>query len=306
MKRAWMTVVALAVGSAPGWAGPPKEEEVQGLYEGRLAKDKIEARVVAWGEMKYKVFVRVNPGTDEVTKLEFDGKTEGESVTFSGGEGWEGTWSEGRIEGRAGDRKVVLERVVRKPPTLGKKPPEGAVVLVDGKDFSEMKQRKGKDADWNPADDGSIRVPKGGMNSVRSFEGGFDLHVEFRCPLQPGARSQARGNSGVYLTNRNEIQVLDSFGVHTYLGGGCGGIYKYKDPDAFDVFSLASLPPLQWQTYDVEFRVKGGKARVTVLHNGIRIHDDFELKKKPSKGEFHFQDHGNPVRYRNIWVVPGK
>ena len=298
MNLAWTIILALV--------GPPKEAEVQGLYEGKLAKVKVEARVVAWGDMKYKVFARLNPGTDKVRKVDLDGATEDSTVTFTSPEGWQGTWSEGRIEGRAGDRRLVLERVVRKPPTLGKKPPEGAIVLIDGKDFSEMKQRKGGDADWNPADDGSIQVPKGGMNSVKRFEGGFDLHVKFRCPLRAKARSQGRGNSGVYLTNGDEIQVLDSFGADTYLGGGCGGIYKYKDPDAFDVFSLASLPPLQWQTYDVEFRVKDGKARLTVLHNGIKIHDDFELKKKPKKGGFHFQDHGNPVRYRNIWVVPGK
>jgi len=97
--------------------------------------------------------------------------------------------------------------------------------------------------------------------------------------------------------------------MDTYKGGGCGGLYNYKDPDAFDVFSLASLPPGQWQTYDVEYRVEkkdgkpAGKPRVTVLHNGIKIHDNAELKNDARRGGFHFQDHGNPVQYRNIWVM---
>jgi hypothetical protein len=111
--------------------------------------------------------------------------------------------------------------------------------------------------------------------------------------------------------------VLDSFGAVTYLGGGCGGLYKYKNPDVMEpipslvgkkdaTFNFASLPPLQWQAYDVEYRVqKGGKkALMTAHHNGIKIHDKVELNHKA--GTFHFQDHGNPVRYRNIWVLEKK
>ena len=148
------------------------------------------------------------------------------------------------------------------------------------------------------------------MNSKRQFDGSFKLHVEFKIPLMPDGTGQGRGNSGVYLPNGDEIQVLDSFGMTTYKGGGCGGLYAYKDPDAFDQFSLASLPPLEWQTYDIEYRVEkkdgkpAGKPRVTVLHNGIKIHDNVELQHDARAGGFHFQDHGNPVQYRNIWVLP--
>jgi len=173
--------------------------------------------------------------------------------------------------------------------------------------------------------DGSLQIPRGGMNSKRAFEGSIDLHVEFLVPLMPSAHSQGRGNSGVFLPNSDEIQVLDSFGDATYLGGGCGGIYAYKDPDAMEVieslkskpecrFSLASLPPLTWQTVDVEYRVETkdgkplGKPRVTVCHNGVKIHDNVELRGPVvgyvPKGKLHFQDHGDPVRYRNTWVLP--
>jgi len=282
----------------------PEEIAVQGLYEGTLGSDKVEARVVALGKAAYKVYLRI-PKAGAVEKFELDGKTEGEAVTFTGrirDAEVKAAWSADRtIKGTGG---LLLKRIERKSPTLGKKPPAGAVVLLDGRDFSQM--TKSVEDDWKPADDGSIQVPKKGMNSKQAFEGGFDFHVEFLNPFMPAARGQGRGNSGCYLPNGDEIQVLDSFGMDTYTGGGCGGIYKYKDPDAFDVFSLASLPPGEWQTYDVEYRVAGGKARVTVLHNGVRIHNNFELEKPARKGGFHFQDHGNPVRYRNIWVLPVK
>jgi len=129
----------------------------------------------------------------------------------------------------------------------------------------------------------------------------------------PAATGQGRGNSGCYMPNGDEVQVLDSFGMTTYTGGGCGGLYKYKDPDAFDGFSLASLPPLQWQCYDIDYRVdppaaadaKGkATAKITVIHNGIKIHDNAVLNNPAKPGRFQFQDHGNPVQYRNIWVVP--
>jgi hypothetical protein len=174
--------------------------------------------------------------------------------------------------------------------------------------------------EWGPQDekDGSVQIPQGGMNSVPQFAGDFDAHVEFMCNLQPEARSQGRGNSGCYLPCGQEIQVLDSFGMTTYLGGGCGGLYGKKDPDTMEpipslgsekenAFNLASLPPLAWQTYDIEYRVKPDDDKKGLLtvhhndHNGVKIHDAVELDHKP--GHFHFQDHGNPVRYRNIWVV---
>ena len=161
------------------------------------------------------------------------------------------------------------------------------------------------------------------MFSARSFDasassGGYDLHVEFMCNFAPGERSQGRGNSGVYL-HGGEIQVLDSFGIATYTGGGCGGLYARTDPNCMEpilslkgqkesTYSLASLPPLQWQTYDMEFRVKKnekGQAEgfVALVHNGIKIHDALPMGVARDKFRFHFQEHGNPVRYRNIWVV---
>ncbi|MFO8013974.1 MAG: DUF1080 domain-containing protein [Phycisphaerae bacterium] len=320
-RLTWLTLACLVIAGTA--LAAPEESEVQGLYEGVCAagggRQKVEARVVATGNGKFDVFLREmvsGGGTKALGKIE--GKTEGDTVRFAGkvgGTEWSGAWSGGAIAGTCGTGKFALKRVVRKPPTLGKEPPENAVVLlaVGEKDFDEVvvrKDKKGNQAEWVPGDDGGFVVPKRGFNSKQRFTGPFRAHVEFKVPLKPKARSQGRGNSGVYLPNGNEIQVLDSFGMTTYTGGGCGGLYKWKDPDAFDAFSLASLPPGQWQTYDIEYRVDTkdgkptGKPRITVWHNGIRIHDNVELKGNARAGNFHFQDHGNPVQYRNIWVAP--
>jgi hypothetical protein len=359
-------------------AGAPPEAEVQGLYEGTGATSggefKLEARVVAQGRGTYKVLVR-QLHADKIVRVELAGKEAGDTVAFAGkaaGVEWSGLYAAGTIGGKIGQEEAFqLRRVEKKSPTLGVPPPPGAVVLLDGKDFSEMVKGNGNNwyladmsqnnwtvwearfytfspkdpAEWPTLEqappkgwtlnkehrradvvigidtDGSIQVPRGGMNSKRTFEGGFKLHVEFMNPLMPTEHSQGRGNSGVYLPNGEEIQVLDSFGETTYVGGGCGGLYAYKDPDTMDLieslkgksecqYTLASLPPLAWQTFDVEYRVEkkdgkyAGKPRVTVLHNGIKIHDNAALRNDARKGGFQFQDHGNPVRYRNIWVLP--
>ena len=356
--------VACTCAAAVALAGAPPEAEVQGMYEGTwktaAGQGKLVARVVALGNNTYKVFAIQHLDGGKTAKAEMDGKLDGERVVFQGKE-WSATYADAALAGKIGaDGTLAAKRTDPKSPTLGKKPPKGAVVLLDGKSFTEMVRRSAnwylddmsKDgwAVWEvpvrtivanqPAtwpdkanavpegwtltkdrrrvdtvigigEDGSIRVPRGGMGSKNQFEGSLDIHVEFRCPFQPTARSQGRGNSGVYLPCGQEIQVLDSFGMTTYKGGGCAGLYGQKDPDAFDTFSLASYPPLVWQTYDIEYRVqrdtKGkptGKPRLTVLHNGIKVHDNVELNRSPRKGGFHFQDHGNPVRYRNIWVLP--
>jgi hypothetical protein len=282
--RSWIAVAVAGLALAGiEAAAAPAVETVQGLYEGTAGGRKAEARVVALGKGAFKIFVRL-PKDGAVDKAELDGKIDGDALAFAGKSGdaaWSGAWADGAIRGKAADGALELKRVERQSPTLAAKPPDGAVVII----------------------------PLDGKVADEAVNGSFKLHVEFKNPLMPEARGQGRGNSGCYLPNGDEIQVLDSFGMDTYKGGGCGGLYNYKDPDAFDVFSLASLPPGQWQTYDVEYRVEKkdgkltGKPRVTVLHNGIKIHDNAELKNNAKAGRFHFQDHGNPVQYRNIWVL---
>ncbi len=323
MCRLISLFVALAVVCPAAFAAAPAVESVQGLYEGARTDSsgshKFEARVVALGKGAYKVFIREAGQDGAVTKAELDGKTEGEAVTFSGASGdnaWKASYAKGTIKGTCGKGgKVEMKRIERVSPTMGTKSPAGAVVMIDGKNFDEVVAKPGKDGKvpkWQVAADGGVLIAKGGIRSKQSFGGSFKMHVEFKVPLRAEGRSQGRGNSGCFMPNGDEVQVLDSFGMTTYKGGGCGGLYKYKDPDAFDAFSLASAPPQQWQTYDIEYTVESkdskptGKPVITVFHNGIKIHDKVQLRRNAKAGPFQFQDHGNPVQYRNLWVLPKK
>ncbi len=145
--------------------------------------------------------------------------------------------------------------------------------------------------------------------------GDVKLHLEFRTPFMPDARGQGRGNSGVYLQGRYEVQILDSYGLEG-RDNECGGIYRVGKPRV-----NMCAPPTQWQTYDITFRAprfkdNGEKIRgalLTVLHNGVRIQDKAEAAKGPTTaapddtekgpGGIYLQDHGNRVQFRNIWLV---
>jgi len=200
--------------------------------------------------------------------------------------------------------------------TLGAKPPEGAVVLFDGKELGGWVKKDGKTpASW-PVADGifTVGVGQGDIQTAKTF-GDFQLHLEFNVPYMPQAKGQARGNSGVYLVGIHELQVLDSYGL-TPKSNDCGAIYQQVVPKV-----NACKPPLQWQTYDVTFhkaRSEGGKvagkARLTVIQNGIKIIDDAEISPTPGgvsgrikegeDGPLLLQDHRNKVEFRNIWIKP--
>ena len=196
------------------------------------------------------------------------------------------------------------------------RPPSDAVVLFDGKDLSRWADKDGKAAKWKVENGYMEVVPETGYIFTRDAFGDCQLHVEFAEPSPPSGESQDRGNSGVFLMGLYEIQVLDSYQNKTYADGQASAVYGQYPP-----LVNASRPPAQWQQYDIIFhrpRFTGDKlrspARVTVLHNGVLVQDNVELtgptahgerppyKPGPDKLPLQLQDHGNPVRYRNIWI----
>ena len=190
----------------------------------------------------------------------------------------------------AGGTIATLAKVERKSPTLGAAPPAGAIVIFDGSGPVDETQTL-----VNPklSEDGLLMQ---GVATKQEF-GDATWHVEFLLPYQPTARGQGRGNSGAYFQGRYEVQMLDSFGLEG-KNNECGGIYSVAAPSV-----NMCLPPLSWQTYDVEMTMGKDKekGRVIVKHNGVVIHDQPSDYK--GGGNLNLQNHGNPVVYRNIWVV---
>jgi hypothetical protein len=196
--------------------------------------------------------------------------------------------------------------------TLGARPPDGAMVVFDGKSLAGWVKQDGKTPAGWPVHEGNFTVGHGNIMTQKRF-GDFQLHLEFNVPYMPNAHGQGRGNSGVFLTGNHELQVLDSYKLKLH-SDDCGAIYKQITPSV-----NACKPPLQWQTYDVNFhkaKVEQGKvvqkARVTVVQNGIKTIDNAEISITPGgidvadgqDGPLVLQDHGNPVEYRNIWLKP--
>jgi hypothetical protein len=183
------------------------------------------------------------------------------------------------------------------------KPPEGAVVLFDGKDTSKL-----NNATVTP--DGYLEV---GAITKDKF-GDAQIHVEFNIQPDPTGK-KTTGNSGIYIQNRYEIQILNTAGQPPQKGG-CGAIYQFKAPD-----TNQAKPPGEWQTYDITFRAprwdgekKTENARISVVHNGVKVQDNVEVPRKtgagkpegPEPGPLYLQSHGDKVFFRNVWLLPLK
>ncbi len=192
-------------------------------------------------------------------------------------------------------------------------PPSDAVVIFSGENKSSLQHEDGGNLNWN-IEQGELVIEPGTGNafSHEQFED-FTLHLEFMCP-ETEQGSSSDGNSGIYIFDTYEVQILNSWGKPVQ-DNGCGSLYRFKAPDI-----NAAYKPGRWQRYDIEFTAprwdeKGQKlapARITVRHNGIVVHRDVRLTRKtgagaperPGRGPIVLQDHGNRVRFRNIWVVP--
>jgi hypothetical protein len=297
---------------------------LQGDYVGNIfvgpEQKKHAVQVVAKGGGKFdaKMYAGGLPGDgwDGNKPEEFTGEADGEFGIFKCSHG-SCTIKNAAMTVENADVVIIgtLVREDRKSRTEGMKPPQGAEMLLDS--FDPLLTEESA-ANWVSVKGGEepliddVTIGQG-VNSRATFRDCI-MHIEFMTPFMPKARGQARGNSGVYLQGRYEVQVLDSFGLEG-KNNECGGIYEVAAPSVNMCY-----PPLMWQTYDIKFIAakfdaagnKTANARMTVYHNGVKIHDNVEVPKAtraapnaegPEPGFLHLQDHGCPVRYRNIWVL---
>jgi|GEM_PF-238637 len=270
----------------------------------------------------YKANLLKNLTSREAPVAVLSGEKSGDAISFSG-DGWSGKVVEGKFSVEKANEKYDMRPFARTSPTLGAAPPKGAIVLYNGKNLDAWK--KVLEKDWlegsTPADNfqilpgGALQVvphPAGLYESIITKQkfGDMKLHVEFR--LQGDVT-----NGGIYLMSRYEINIKDAYGVPgTPIG--FGNVSKPKDlyPDVNVAF-----PPMQWQTFDIDFRAprfdatgtnKTENARVTLVHNGVTVYKDVEIEElkgsvgrlgEAGVGPIYLQEHGNPYQFRNIWVI---
>jgi hypothetical protein len=227
-------------------------------------------------------------------------------------------WSQSPAQWKAHDmnrpRPAILKPADQKLPV---QPPSDAVILFDGRDLAQWRSEDGSPAKWVAANGYMESVKGSGYVFSRRTFGDVQLHVEWAAPVPAMGKSQGRGNSGVFLMGQYEIQVLDSYENETYADGQAAAIYGQYPP-----LVNVCRPPGEWQSYDIVFRRprfdRTGAllkpARVTLLHNGVLVQDNVELwgptnwlqhspyQAHPDRLPISLQDHGNPVRFRNIWL----
>lgn len=281
--------------------------EYVGVVKSEEGDKKIGVQLIALGDGKFQAVAHMGglpgDGWDKAEPRKVDGAREDDVVKISTDEA-KAIVKDGAITVQvAGVQLLEMQKMERTSPTLNVRPPAGAVVLFDGTTAEHFE--KGQ------LTEEGLLMP--GVTSKQKFQD-FSLHLEFKTPYLPAARGQARGNSGCYLQGRYEVQILDSFGL-AGKNNECGGIYEIKDPDV-----NMCLPPLAWQTYDIDYTAarydgegnKQANARISVRHNGVVVQDNVELpratraapvKEGPAPGPIYLQDHGNPVRFRNVWVM---
>lgn len=293
------------------------EDGYMGQYQGQLQGHAVEALVIAQDPQFYRIALFPEQSGIGLPGFELQGFLLGETFGIAGygaGRNWTGIIEKNtlKLDAHYYGLAAELKKIERQPPSLGQRPPAEAVVLLAYQAGKPTRLDQWENTKWKLLDDGSVQVKSGGNSTRRSF-GDVTLHLEFRLPLERNKHFQNRANSGVFLNEIYEVQVLDSFG-QIASKGDCGAIYDVYPPRV-----NASLPPEIWQCYDIIFtaprvddsgRVKS-LPRMTVKHNGVLIQDDVEIPhptantKLPheQRGPLSLQDHGSRVCYRNIWLV---
>lgn len=281
-------------------AGP--DFPFQGEFQGESvasggAKTPLVAQVVARANGAFRAVFYTGgfpgtPGHMAASRVQVNGTRSGDKVALSGS-GFTATLTPTGLTGSGPNQTTIsLPKVVRSSPTLGLKPPADAKVLFDGTNITAFRNTAKIDAR------GLLAVP---ATTTASY-GSYSLHVEFQLAFMPSETGQGRSNSGIIMNTGgfSEIQVLDSFGDVPYADG-CGALFSTAAP-----LVHANLPPLAWQTYDINFTapVNTGDAIVTVRHNGVVVQNKTILNNRRSTTTLEFQDHTDPVFFRNIWLVP--
>ncbi len=303
-----------------GWVNAPKEDGNAQRNPGLVARviglggDRYEIQLMEEFDKRANYLVRVQASWEN-GKLAFDAhgfKGEITSSQFTGKKR-----SEDRVT------SFALQRLHRKSPTLGAKPPADAVILFDGSNLDTWRRAKGEPVTWLIKDGFFEVLPrkenndKGGSIYTRQSFGDCKVHLEFKLPYEPEGRGQHRGNSGFFLPGGYEVQILDSYGLGG-LWNECGALYKQSPPQV----NMCWAPGV-WQTFDVEFErmrmdAEGDKiddAVITVWHNGKLIQNQVRMKgttsntqvgrRKPQsgkRGSLQLQDHSHKIQFRNIWV----
>ncbi len=279
----------------------------QQLHGSPRSSQRIGVQVVAQGDGKFMAVKYIGglPGDGWMRgqRILLDGERTGDVVALKGDvTSLVVAAEEAHVVNDLGEKLGELQRVRRVSPTMGAQPPEGAVVLFDGTGVDHFKNGKMTSDGWLMAG-----------TETKDAWNNFRLHGEFLLPYKPLARGQARGNSGFYLQGRYELQVLDSFGLEG-VENECGSMYKLFRP-----LVNMCLPPLQWQTYDIDFQApqfddagnKIAPMTISVWHNGVPVHTQRQVPSKTGAGiaegphplPIKLQDHANPVVYRNIWII---
>lgn len=292
---------------------PATSDPLMGDWQGEAG---CVAQVLPMGGGKYQAYLLTAFDTDSKPVALLEGVASGDSVTFSG-EGWSGVIKQGHFTGSQGDKSFKLQHATRTPPTLGATPPKGAVVLFDGHNLDAWAKKNGKSwleedgpARWKLVEGGVAEAVPGSdcIITHRKF-GDCKIHVEFRTLGFPS-------NSGVFIQDRYEVNINETYARLTQSPNA--GFDNCTDDAKPRI--RPCRPPLEWQTYDIDFRAPrfdaGGKktanARATVLFNGVKIYDNQELNRpkgaasrlgEAPTGPLMLQEHGMPVQFRNIWLV---
>lgn len=304
--------------ATPAEAASDPDFHIQGEYLGSVSFDgaqdptRVGIQLAAQGQGKFKGFIYLGglPGdgwvTDDGGQKAITAERTNNVLQTEPIRGVTFRHEDGKFIARdeKDTEKGSLERIIRTSPTEGKAAPESAIVLFDGSNVERWKE--------------GARIVEGDLlnHGARSADhyGDIYLHVEFRPGFMPSARGQQRTNSGIYIQNRYEVQILDTFAM-PQSDSMCASLYRFKAP-----MMNMSFPPLQWQTYDIFFRAprfddsgnKTENTRITLFHNGVLVHDDLELQsgtgvggRRPEVPKEHFflQDHTGPVVFRNVWLV---